>query len=64
MREVKRGVKLAIDKGDTLSVIIGIGLFIFAFGIPFCVYNWFGGITTVLVGAMIAVIGIALQSEE
>jgi hypothetical protein len=61
---VKRAVKLSIDKGDTLSIIIAIGLFIFAFGIPFCAYNWYGGIITIFVGALIAILGVALQSEE
>jgi hypothetical protein len=61
---VKRAVKLSLDKGDTLSIIIAIGLFIFAFGIPFCAYNWYGGIITIFVGALIAILGVALQSEE
>jgi hypothetical protein len=61
---VKTGVKLSLDKGDTLSIIIAIGLFIFAFGIPFCAYNWYGGIITIFVGALIAIFGVALQSEE
>jgi len=57
-------VKLAIDKGDTLSIIIAIGLLVFALGIPFTAFIMFGGIITMIVGAIVAVIGVALQGEE
>nr|MDO8132779.1 hypothetical protein [Candidatus Njordarchaeum guaymaensis] len=57
-------MKLAIDKGDALSVIIAIGLLVFAFGIPFTAFNLIGAVVTMILGAMVAVIGVALQSEE
>jgi len=57
-------VKLAIDKGDTLSVIIAIALLVFAFGIPFTAFNPLAGAITIIIGAMVAVLGYALQSEE
>jgi high-affinity Fe2+/Pb2+ permease len=57
-------VKLAVDKGDTLSVIIAMGLFVLAFGIPFSAFNPFAGVITIIVGAMVAVLGYALQNEE
>jgi len=57
-------VKLTIDKGDALSVIIAIGLLVFAFGIPLTAFNLIGAVITMIVGAMVAVICVALQSEE
>jgi hydrogenase/urease accessory protein HupE len=57
-------MELSIDKGDSLSVIIAIGLLAFAFGIPFTAFSLIGAVITMIVGAFVAVMGIALQNEE
>jgi len=53
-----------MDKGDPLTVIIAIGLLVFALGIPFTAFIMFGGVIAMIVGAIVAVIGVALQGEE
>jgi len=60
----ERGVKLSMDNSDTLGVIIAIGLLVFVLGMPFTAFVMFGGVIAMIVGAIVAVIGVALQSEE
>nr|MDO8100209.1 hypothetical protein [Candidatus Njordarchaeota archaeon] len=53
-----------MDNSDTLGVIIAIGLLVFVLGMPFTAFVMFGGVIAMIVGAIVAVIGVALQSEE
>ena len=53
-----------MSRNDGLTLIIAIGLFIFAFGIPYAALSPFAGMITVIIGVMVAVLGYTLQSEE